>query len=209
MYGKSKPPGAVTGFTPVYDDNLGLTLDWADNPERDIAAYELRRATGAALPASDWDTATAVKRVTLSQHRLGFLAPGPARTYFVKAIDTSGNASTTASTVTVDVDAPRLQMREPAVAANAVTLRWDSTATTFPITFHEIRKGGADWSAAEALGRSQTESFSFFETSGGTYLYRVKAIDAAGNTSVERVLTVKVGDPTNYVAVAQFEGALT
>lgn len=208
VIGRANPPPAVAGLTLTYADGIGLMLDWTDCPDIDLRDYEIRRKDGAGLPASDWGTATLVKRVTTSQHRLGFPAPGPARTFFVKARDVMGNMSAIAATLTVDVDAPIVAMRAPNVVANHVNLRWITTPGTFPVVNHEIRRGGTSWATATVMGFSQTTHFGFFESAFGHYRYRVKAIDASGRTSAESTIMVQAGDPPDYVRRQQWEGTL-
>ncbi len=208
VLGASRPPGAVTGLHLLVDDKLGATLDWDDSPEVDVRRYVIRQKAGV-CPASDWDTASAVKAVTTSQYRLGFLPPGDAITYFVKARDSMGNLSATASTVVLDVDAPVLPSAlQATVVANQITLQWSATAGTFPIILYEVRSGGTSWETATLLGKAFTTHFTRLETAKGDYTYRIKAVDAAGNASAERTLTVQVGEPPGYVRTQAWTGTL-
>lgn len=208
--GRSNPPNDVTGLTLLYDDKLGLTLDWEDCPDIDFKNYQVRRATGAGLLAADWDAAAGVKTVTDSFYRLGFLPPGPAYTYFVKARDLTANWSASAATITVDVDAPTIAAHAVPyrIIANGVRLRWVTTPGTFPVVNYEIRVGGTNWETAELVGHSQTTNFTTFETGKGNYVYRIKAIDAAGNYSNGIIYSVRVDNPVNYAVRVVWSGVL-
>lgn len=209
VVGRASPPPNVTGLALTYDDSLGFTLDWSDCKDIDLKNYRVRRAQGAGLdPATAWDTASAVKVVTVSQYRLGFLKPGPAYTYMVKAVDTTGNESPLAAAITMDVDAPVVAQGLPVINGNQYTLNWTTTTKTFPVVNHEIRIGGTSWGTATLLGFSQSTVYSGFVLQAAPYTFRVKAIDAAGNYSAESVRTAILRAPRDVRAVTTFTGTL-
>ena len=208
VIGGLRLPGAVSGLAILTDDKVGVTLDWDDAPEDDVQAYEVRRKDGVRTP-SDWDSAAAIKTVSLSQHRLGFPLPGEPFTVFVKAVNALGNASAVATVATVTINAPALPETPSAtVIANSVTLRWPVAPGTFQVAYYEIRKGGTDWGSSALLGEALTTYFAMLETEQGAYTYRIKAFDIAGNASNERFVTVQVGSPLGYVLIQTWEGTL-
>ena len=89
-----------------------------------------------------------------------------------------------------------------------VRLRWVTTPGTFPVVNYEIRVGGSNWETAELVGHSQTTNFTTFETGKGNYVYRIKALDAAGNYSNGIIYSVRVDNPVNYVVRVVWSGTL-
>ncbi len=82
----STPPALPTGLTAA-DNYEAVALDWDPNPEDDIAAYQVERATSAGGPFTPVATVDRVSR------RMDRLPPGGPFHYRVRAVDAYGNAS--------------------------------------------------------------------------------------------------------------------
>ncbi len=95
VVGKAAPPSDVTTFI-VNQNRDNLIFSWTHITDVDLAGYEIRRGT-------DWDTgyvlASNIKtnRHTILDFQVGELS------YFIKAIDTSGNYSENATEATITV----------------------------------------------------------------------------------------------------------
>lgn len=93
--GKSIPPSAVTGFAVSQIGNVVLFV--ADRPSQgtdaDFSHFELRQGTA-------WDTSQLVAKFTHTRYLLTDFTAG-AKTFMVKAVDTSGNKSTTAASAAI------------------------------------------------------------------------------------------------------------
>ena len=99
VVGKTNPPGAVTGTTAALVGQSVL-LDWDDNPEVDVVAYEVRTTD------SGWGDSTRLFRGDVSAFNVTPAAAGTARTWYVKAIDAAGLYSETATAVSFTVQVP-------------------------------------------------------------------------------------------------------
>ncbi|WP_163998689.1 host specificity protein J [Pyxidicoccus caerfyrddinensis] len=93
VLGKAAPPSDVTGFAYSLNGNTA-TLRWAEIADLDRDMYELRYGGLA------WESATFIAKVRATAHE--WPLPSPANyTVWLKAVDTSGNPSANAASVTV------------------------------------------------------------------------------------------------------------
>lgn len=90
IYGKTAPPANVTGFVVARTDDA-LAFVWTAVPDLDLEYYEIRHGTA-------WASAIAVGTTFATQLRVVTNNGG---TYLIKAFDTSGNESLTASAVII------------------------------------------------------------------------------------------------------------
>ncbi len=97
VQGKAAPPSNVTGLSYTLNGNTA-TLRWAEVPDLDRDTYELRYG-------SSWETGSPIGKVRATTHEWALPAPGVNHLVHLKAIDTSGNPSTSAASVLV-VSAP-------------------------------------------------------------------------------------------------------
>lgn len=98
ILGKAAPPSNVSGFD-VSQRGSYLHFSWDPIPDGDLARYEIRRG-------SDWATGvTIAEKVDVTEFDYPVGAIGE-QTYMVKAIDTSGNESTTPVSDTLTVVPP-------------------------------------------------------------------------------------------------------
>lgn len=99
VIGKVAPPQDVTGFTASWSAN-GLTLSWSKVLDADVNTYEIRTgaswAAGTPLEGGPAGTGTQVAATTF-QWRVPTLPPSA---LWLKALDTSGNYSVNAATLT-------------------------------------------------------------------------------------------------------------
>ncbi len=91
VIGKTAPPENVTGFAAFQNVNV-VTFLWDQVPDVDLAGYEIRYAPRGTLTWGSAVVATSVTRGTLVSNTA--IPPG-AWTVAIKAVDTSGNYSTT------------------------------------------------------------------------------------------------------------------
>ncbi|RKH05063.1 host specificity protein J [Corallococcus carmarthensis] len=93
VVGKAAPPSNVTGLTCVLNGSTA-TLRWAEVPDLDRDTYELRYG-------SSWEVGSLIGKVRATTYEWALPAPGTNQLVHVKAIDTSGNYSTSAASVLV------------------------------------------------------------------------------------------------------------
>lgn len=99
VIGKTAVPANVTGFSAQQNGNV-VNLKWNRVNEPDIAGYEIRYKSDGAF---DWDTAIILTRETKGTLVTNGALPPGAWTVAIKALDTSGNYSTTETTSSIVV----------------------------------------------------------------------------------------------------------
>lgn len=99
--GKTTPPGAVPGISSALEIGGEVLLTWLPAVDVDIVRYEWRYG---AVSGFTWDSANLIDRVDGLRARFRGLPVGTWR-FAVKAIDSVGRYSTTATTVDVTITA--------------------------------------------------------------------------------------------------------
>jgi pectin methylesterase-like acyl-CoA thioesterase len=161
----------------------GISLDWADNAEADLAGYVVSRAT----TSGGTYTVLTTTPTTASQF-VDTTAPAGATVYYrVSAKDLSGNTSSTASAIAarVDTTAPGVVDGVQVVAGDAtVSLTWApvQAADLAGYLVYRSTDGGAP---VKLTGTAQATTAFVDRTAanGTTYAYTVAAVDKAGNAS--------------------------
>ena len=119
-----------------------------------------------------------------------------ARTFWVAAIDINGTTGTAGQrSATVSVPAAVTVTQE--VIDNNVLLRWGDATATLPIDFYELRRGSS-WATATVIGRVSARFAAIFESSAGTFTYRIRGYDVAGNEGAESTVAALVNQPPDY-----------
>ena len=189
------PPDAVTGLTAgIVTNKAGGTLMWDipyDNSGK-IVKYRV------ALDGKTYDVST-------NRCKIGKLAAGE-HTYTVIARDANGWWSAVSEPgvfVVDDVIAPKIGACRATVDRYRVGLSCVATDET----------GIAGYVISSAAGVVETvsgeTSITFADTDLGTQKIAITALDAAGNVSAEKVLTVKIADTTAPERVSEGGGTVT
>ncbi len=118
------------------------------------------------------------------------------RTYWVAAVDINGTTGT-AGSVTATVAVPVAVTVAQEVIDNNVLLRWGDAQATLPVDYYELRRGST-WAAATVIGRVSARFSAIFESTAGTYTYRIRAYDVAGNEGAESTVAALVNQPPDY-----------
>ena len=188
--GDVEPPEPVVLSGSVVDD-WDVSLSWTESASNDVTAYTLYR-DGEFL-ASNGDPA--------NRTYLDVQVPNGTHSYIVRAVDGAGNESVDSNPVvlTIDVAPPGVPTGlEAAQVAGTpwVDLSWDPPLGSVAGYLVERSAGGGSWiELASALSPSWRDRTSMF---GGSYRYRVRAFDDAGNTgnaSAEAQIVVGVPAP--------------
>ena len=142
VIGKTSPPDTVTGLSVIEDYNLGkLNLSWSANAELDVQFYEVRTN-------ENWGTEAG--RIYLGGSKSTSTSPGAlgvAITYYIKAIDYSGNYSVAAASISYTLAIPTATVTTVAtpiynstsLTDTTVTLNWTAvTGTKFAIDQYKI-----------------------------------------------------------------------
>ena len=159
-------------------------------PDIDIQEYELR---------IDEDFGQAGSLYTGRQLRFTDLRRAQGVTYYIKALDTSGNYSTNAVSFMPSITSP-LQVGSLVVTSqdNYVELRWASSESIYPISFYRLRKG-PDFATAAVLGEVTGTFHLTKEDEAGTYTYWVEPVDASGAVGVPRSSLASVDTAQDYI----------
>lgn len=194
VVGKTEPPSDVTNFNAVVSD-LGIKFNWDSISDLDVAFYEIREGTV-------WETATVIARTRSSSgNTFNYeVLTGGTHYFLIKAIDTTGNYSSNAKSVSTTIIGPNpIQNFTVKTATNFILLDWqDPLPSTLSVNKYYVYKGGEgdDFEDADLIGTVFGTFHSYIENFGGTFSYWVVAVDIGGNTSTP-VLAVATIVPSN------------
>lgn len=205
--GDTSPPAAPSGLVATGTSG-GITLDWFNNTEPDLAGYNVYRS------ASSAGTFTRLNATLLaSSDYFDANAPSNATSFYrVTAVDTSGNESTFASVSAFRPaagDIPAAPSGLNAVADNPtqVTIAWTDNSNNETGFRIERRMGAGGYVVLASVGTNVTQFVDNTVSGGTTYTYRVRATSTSGDSgySNEVAVTTPQGTPaapTNLTAVA-------
>lgn len=181
--GKTAPPADVTGLQAVIDPSIGITLTWNKVADLDVDGYEIK----------DGDTVLGIAKTT--SFKVGLLPVG-AKTYTVRALDTSGNYSAVAASVAVTIAAAAAPTVSGAFAGENLVLTWSAVQGDLATQAYEIRHG-ASYAAGTSLGTIKGTSFSTKANWSGVRTFWVAAIDLSDNTGTAGSFAATVNAPVS------------
>ena len=118
------------------------------------------------------------------------VTPGTSYVYGVRAVDAAGNISASSSLVTVTVTDTEPPSAPLNVAARpnggTIDVTWSSSTDNAGVTGYKVWRsaaGSGAWSAIATLGPSARSHTDATVSAAVTYVYGVRATDAAGNVS--------------------------
>lgn len=189
VLGKSAPPADVLGLTAV-QKSYGIDVSWQAVPDADLQEYELR---------TDTDFGGAGSLYTGRQLRFTDIRRAQGVTYYIKAIDTSGNYSTNSVMFTPNISVPTASSSLNVTSQdNYIELRWASSASIYPISFYRIRRGDV-FATAKVLGEVTGTFHMSKEEEAGTYQYWVYPVDAAEQEGLPVSSITSVDAASDYV----------
>ncbi|MFE6486911.1 PA14 domain-containing protein [Streptomyces sp. NPDC057757] len=203
-YGDSTAPPALTGFTATATE-YGTVLDWEDSPVADLDHYDVFRLS----TVDDGTGTTYVGRAEPGDSRIvdsANLQDGEHHTYFVDAVDTSGNsvnmsvgdpyevAHTTVTEYdlrpTVETPADWLVGLDAKAAddASSIDLSWRLSTSYHgdDITGYRVYRWNPATAAYEPLTAEPVTGLAYTDTTaaaGTTHFYWVTALHADGTES--------------------------
>lgn len=177
VVGKTNPPSDVTNFTVSSDKSSGqLLLTWNNNPEVDVFTYEVR-AMDAGWGFNDSN------RIFYGDSNRCFTSYVNNSTFYVKAIDSSGNYSLNPIPVSYvsepvkNVSYITYNYADTALTSATVTLNWnDVIDSEFDVASYEITYNGTT-KIVKANTITVTADWV------GDRLFTIKTIDVHGNKS--------------------------
>lgn len=199
VVGKTNPPSSVTQFQATSDKSSGqLLLTWAENPEADTYTYEVRTQD------ANWGS-NDVARVFFGDSTRCFAkyASGSYASFYIKAVDSSGNYSLNATqysytpTTIPNIGEIRYSYADTALTSATVTLEWDDVTTSeFNVAYYEV---SYDDNIRTVKGNSVILPANWT----GDRLFTVKTVDVHNNKSsgyTDSVIKYVPGAPANVKA---------
>lgn len=117
------------------------------------------------------------------------------RTFWVVAVDSAGNSSSAASSA-FNPSLPAVTNVTAQVIDNNVLLRWLATAGVLPTKTYNVYRD------ATLIGTDAALFAAVFESTAGTYTYKIEPIDAAGNVGTFATTTATVQQPPDFILYA-------
>lgn len=192
--GKTAPPADVTGFGNVVDPSIGVTLAWTRVADLDLDTYEIRQG-------ESWAVSSLVSQTYATTLKIGLMPVG-ATTYWVKALDTSGNYSAAAATTTVTITAAAAPTVAASFVGENVVLSWGEIYGSLSTQAYEVRYG-ASFAAGVSLGTIKATRFTAKAQWSGARSFWVAAIDLSGNVGAAGLATASVAVPTSVVVTQE------
>jgi pectin methylesterase-like acyl-CoA thioesterase len=187
-----------------------VKLDWASNSEADLAGYNVYRAASA---DGTFTKLTASPR-TSSDYTDSTAPVGVTSFYRVTAVDKSGNESTpvAASGVRKDGVAPATVKSLTGSRTDAgITLKWGAN-TEADLVGYLVTRATTSGGTYTKLTANPITASTFEDTTaaaGGSYFYKVTALDISGNSSSAASVSVLPPDVTAPKAVAPISTTLS
>lgn len=178
-------PVDVTGFiATLLSDEIVFSWD-SQGPS---ISYEIRYG-------STWSTASYITTTLSNNAIINPLLVGT-YTYLIKAINSSGNYSPDATSVTFSVTPIGSLSVAFQLVSNNILFSWNEPSSVFSIDHYNIYRNSI------LIGTSPSTFFVYFETTGGTNTYTIQAVDIAGNTNIAVGPTLTIPSPSDYVLQA-------
>jgi hypothetical protein len=180
------PPANPTGLVDTPADG-SILLDWDDNIESDLDAYNVYRGTVIGGPYSRINSLP----VGSSTYTDATVVFGTTYFYIVRAYDTSTNESGDSNeveTTSVDLTPPPIPTGVTVTSdENSATLSWDAIENVdLDFSKYIVYRSDDDGAVDPYVNIAETFSESFLNTSliaGNTYWYEITSVDIYGNES--------------------------
>jgi predicted phage tail protein len=185
ILGKTAPPSNVANFTYTIAPFSGVTLRWDRVSDIDIAKYEIR--TGLA-----YSTSTLVGETKENYFTIGLLPIGN-KTYWIKAVDTTGNYSLLETSVVTTIAAlPNIGTITPVFQDNLtnalITLSWTDVNPELGLSNYLISYNSTTLT-------SKSSSIVLPADWTGSRTFTIKTVDSQGNQSTGTSLAVSKALP--------------
>lgn len=187
VVGKTQAPSNVTGFS-VTKQILGLVFSWNEINDLDRAEYEIR-------VGASWAAGTLVWRGRGANYRWEFKTAG-SYSFYIKAIDTSGNYSTTEASQNITINLPSTPTLSMLVSGPNAIATWAVSTGDFAIKEYEIRYG-VDFASGTPVGIATTNTHTLRVNWGGSRTFWIVARDIAGNESSASGFTLVINNPNS------------
>jgi YD repeat-containing protein len=186
------PPSAPTGLTATAFASNRIDLSWAASTDNvGVTAYEVQRCEGTGC------TPTLIATVTGTSYNDTQRTASTTYTYRVRATDAAGNLGSLSSPVSgatpaapADSTLPTIPttLTATAVSPTQVNLTWTASTDNSLLSYYEVERSTNINGPYTVISAPVTTTFTdTTATAGVAYLYRVRAVDGAGNKSGNRL----------------------
>jgi hypothetical protein len=173
--GKTAPPANVPALYAMLDPDVGVTLNWEEVTDLDLQGYAIWQG-----PA--WGSGTKLGVFAATSKKLGLLSAGTT-TWWIKALDTSGSYSTTATSASLTITAAAAPTTSGLFSNDSLILKWTSVAGSLSTAYYEVRYGTVSdtWATATTLGTVLGTTLTIKGAWVGTRRFFIAAVDLKGN----------------------------
>lgn len=191
VVGKTAVPTTPTGIT-TSQLAADVRIDWSDIPDIDFSFYEIR------IGGTSWETATKLgtSKVSAFTH---FNVTSSSIKYWVKSVDTTGNYSAGAASITHTVSAPYAPSMSVSVIGTNYVVNIDPAAgDVVPIKEYVLKLDGMQVFRGAALTYSARVTWS------GTKTMTLTAVNTAGVSSNPYTTTLTITPVAAVVLTGSF-----
>lgn len=193
IQGDLYPPAQVSGISYTLNKS-GVQLKWSANTEIDITAYEVRGSD------SGWGDGNYLWKGSATSTQV--IQTGASDDYFVRAIDSLGNYSTSSASITVSISNPSyptgltawFSLSSSSMAI--VMLNWNAVEPTFGLDYYLVEYGSSSV-------RVNTTQFQAPADWVGNRNFSVSTVDKFGFVSSPNTISIQKllpNSPTNFRA---------
>ena len=187
ILGKTAPPNNVSGFS--YDlEKFGIRLYWDKNLDLDLDSYELRYG------GTSWDSAIFLDKLYTTSFNWNVRTAGTHKVW-IKAIDTSGNYSVSATSIDVLISVPEQSNLSARISGPNIVLEWTPVLGSFSIDHYDVKYGN-EWVSAQLIASPLSNSLLFKADFGGFRTFWVAAVDVAGNVGIPTSVSLNITLPS-------------
>ena len=185
VIGKTAAPSNVSNFTATKSD-FGIIMAWDAISDLDADLYEIR-------VGASWAAGTLVTQSYSTSFRWEFRTAG---TYnlMIKAVDTTGNYSTTEATQSLTINAPQAPVVSSVITGPNAVFTWTKPTADFAIREYEVRYG-ASYAAGTPVAIVTANDFILPVNWGGARTFWIAARDVAGNTGTADSEEITIQNP--------------
>lgn len=173
VIGKTEAPSQVTDFSGQIT-KFGIDFSWSKG-DPDVYLYEIRQGQD----GDSWDDASELAKTDGTKISVDLQITGNYR-FFIKAIDSSGNYSTDAAMLSLNVNGPEAPSVSHQIAGENLILNWTKPNSVFDLAEYEVRYG-ADYNSAISLGTVKATSLRVRVDWSGARIFWVTGFDVATN----------------------------
>lgn len=195
--GKTAPPANVTNFTAILDPDIGVTLNWDPVADLDLQGYEIWQGTG-------FGVGTKLGLFAATAKKLGLMPTGTT-TWYIKALDTSGIYSTSATSTSLTINAAAAPTTGGSFAGENFVFTWGTIAGDLATDYYELRYGttSSTWASSLPLATSKSTAYAVKANWSGTRRFFVAAVDLKGNVGASNYYDAVVLLPTQPTITQQ------